>query len=382
MRKFFSKIHLWLSIPFGIIISLICLTGAFLVFEKDITNYMQRDLFKITPPKNVPMLSPSELAARINQKYLPQASVATLSYTKGGNEACAITLSDNPRKVLVVDPYTGEIKGTAERPVFFAKVRHLHRYLLNPPAIRGEMSVGKFIVGTTTLITAVILISGFFIWIPRQMKNIRTRLTIKTNKGWRRLWYDCHVVLGFYSGLFLLIMALTGLTWSFKWYRNAAYGLFEHTTSATQATSIPAQKKASSKDKNKKAQKPSEHIFDYSLWNTVLTDLDKVYPSFKKITLTTSEVQITPQKDSLRPKTDKAIFNPQNGHIEQIIYADDVPFSESLKGWFYSLHVGTWGGIWSKILYVLAALIGFSLPLSGYYLWWKKKTNRQSHSLR
>ena len=46
MRKFFSKIHLWLSIPFGIIISLICLTGAILVFEKDITNYMQRDLFK------------------------------------------------------------------------------------------------------------------------------------------------------------------------------------------------------------------------------------------------------------------------------------------------------------------------------------------------
>ena len=82
---------------------------------------------------------------------------------KGGNEACTITLSDNPRKVLVVDPYTGEIKGTADRPVFFAKVRHLHRYLLNPPAIRGEMSVGKFIVGTTTLITAVILISGFYL---------------------------------------------------------------------------------------------------------------------------------------------------------------------------------------------------------------------------
>lgn len=38
MRKFFHQIHLWLSIPLGILISVICLTGAILVFEKEITQ--------------------------------------------------------------------------------------------------------------------------------------------------------------------------------------------------------------------------------------------------------------------------------------------------------------------------------------------------------
>lgn len=38
MRKAFAKIHLWFSIPFGIIISVICLSGAALVFEQDITR--------------------------------------------------------------------------------------------------------------------------------------------------------------------------------------------------------------------------------------------------------------------------------------------------------------------------------------------------------
>ena len=33
MKKTFRKIHLWLSVPFGLIISIICLTGAALVFE-------------------------------------------------------------------------------------------------------------------------------------------------------------------------------------------------------------------------------------------------------------------------------------------------------------------------------------------------------------
>lgn len=40
MRKFFHQIHLWLSIPLGILISVICLTGAILVFEKEITEIM------------------------------------------------------------------------------------------------------------------------------------------------------------------------------------------------------------------------------------------------------------------------------------------------------------------------------------------------------
>ena len=37
--------------------------------------------------------------------------------------------------------------------------------------------------------------------------------------------YDSHVALGFYATIFLLIMALTGPTWSFGWYREAAYSL-------------------------------------------------------------------------------------------------------------------------------------------------------------
>ena len=36
MRKLFSKLHLWLSVPVGIFITVICLSGAALVFEQEI----------------------------------------------------------------------------------------------------------------------------------------------------------------------------------------------------------------------------------------------------------------------------------------------------------------------------------------------------------
>ena len=37
MKKIFRQIHLWLSVPFGLIISLICFSGAMLVFENEVT---------------------------------------------------------------------------------------------------------------------------------------------------------------------------------------------------------------------------------------------------------------------------------------------------------------------------------------------------------
>ncbi|MBQ2439980.1 MAG: PepSY domain-containing protein, partial [Muribaculaceae bacterium] len=37
MRKTFKKLHLWLSVPFGLVIAIICFSGAMLVFEQEIT---------------------------------------------------------------------------------------------------------------------------------------------------------------------------------------------------------------------------------------------------------------------------------------------------------------------------------------------------------
>ena len=38
MKKVFRKIHLWLSVPFGLLITLICFSGAMLVFETEVMD--------------------------------------------------------------------------------------------------------------------------------------------------------------------------------------------------------------------------------------------------------------------------------------------------------------------------------------------------------
>ena len=47
MKKIFSKIHLWLSVPFGLLITLICFSGAMLVFETEVMELCRRDLYYV-----------------------------------------------------------------------------------------------------------------------------------------------------------------------------------------------------------------------------------------------------------------------------------------------------------------------------------------------
>ena len=55
MRKFFAKVHLWLSIPFGFIIAIVCLTGAILVFEAEILELGYPSRYFVKEVKGEPL---------------------------------------------------------------------------------------------------------------------------------------------------------------------------------------------------------------------------------------------------------------------------------------------------------------------------------------
>lgn len=369
MRKLFGKIHLWLSIPVGIILSIICFSGATLVFEKEITQACNPHLYKVSVPEgNAAVLPPSQLIARIKEQTADSLKLTSLQYSGKADEAATVTFKNAGRKSLSANPYTGEVNGWIEGNAFFQTMRKLHRWLLNPPPQKGASSVGKMIVGISTLLMVVILVSGLVIWWPRTRKALNNRLKVSCRKGWRRFWYDSHVALGFYSTLFLLIMALTGLTWSFGWYRSFAYGLFGGNTSKqaqTHGTSLPQ------KENDVRAKKGGKKQTDYTAWDKAVQEVQTKYTDYTSLRIEEKKIQVS-QGQQLR-RTDTLKFNPKNGEITETTTYAEVPRAQKLKGWFYAFHTGSWGGIYTKVLYFLAAFIGGVLPLSGYYLWLKKK---------
>ena len=388
MKKIFAKIHLWLSLPLGIVLTVVCLSGAVLVFEGEITRALHPELYRVAAPADARPLRPSQLAGRIGGQMPDSLHLVSLQLSARNDEPCMAAFRETGRRQLSVDPYTGRVNGWAESPAFFGTVRKLHRWLLDPPPSKGEKSVGKAIVGVSTLALVLILVSGLILWIPRSRKALRNRLKVSYSDG-RRFWHDCHVSLGFYATLLLLVMALTGLTWSFGWYRTAAYALFGGPQQTVAAQEKPSRKadsgnrherersgeRTAGREQGERQAETEARPFDYAVWDEVLEQLTAHCTAYKTIVLTQTEAQVARQ--SAMRRIDCATFDPRSGRLAEITRNEETPRQQRLRGWFYAFHTGTWGGIWTKILYFLAALIGASLPLTGYWLWWRRCMNKR-----
>jgi uncharacterized iron-regulated membrane protein len=104
-------------------------------------------------------------------------------------------------------------------------------------------------------------------------------------------------------------------------------------------------------------------------------------PHFETITVSAGTVSVKVSKYGNMRAADKYMFDKDSGAITSVELYKDSARKGKLSGWFYSLHTGSWGGLLVRVLYFLAALLGATLPLTGYYLWIKrlygKKKNKQ-----
>ena len=360
MKKTIRQIHLWLSVPFGIFITLICFSGAMLVFEKEVNEWSNPSLYWVEPTVESP-LPLDELCAKASASLPDSVQVIGITVFSDPDRAYQVNLSKPRKASMYINPYTGEVTGKYERTPFFKTMFRMHRWMLGSARSEdGGMGLGKLIVGTSTLMFVFVLVSGFVIWWPRNRKVLKNRLSIKFSKGWRRFWYDLHVAGGMYALIFLLAMALTGLTWSFQWYRNGFYTVFGVETSQEGGQAGGQQQRLS------KGQA-------YSHWQQVYEQLASQNQDFKQITIGKGTASVSFDRLGNQRASDKYSFNPRTGEITDVTLYQDMSESSKIRGWIYSVHVGSWGGLVTRILTFLAALLGASLPLTGYYLWIKRK---------
>ena len=373
MKKIFRQIHLWLSVPFGLIISLICFSGAMLVFENEVMELVRHELYYVKKVETV-SLPVDRLLEEVELMLPDSVSVTGINVFSDPERAWQVNLSKPRRAFMYVDQYTGEIKGKYERPAFFVTMFRLHRWLLDSMKADGGVFWGKMIVGVSTLLFVVVLISGIVIWWPRTRKALKNSLRISVGRGFRRFWYDLHVAGGMYALFFLLAMALTGLTWSFGWYRAGFYKVFGVEVQQGGTHSGVTLRGGRGSDQ---PGKNVSHSSSYVCWQQVYEQLALNNPGYKQITLSDGVANVSFNTFGNQRASDRYKFNPHSGEIDEVVLYKDAEKAGKIRGWIYSVHVGSWGGMLTRLLTFIAALIGATLPLTGYYLWikriWRKK---------
>ena len=391
MKKALRKIHLWLSVPTGIIITLVCFSGAMLVFEKEITEAIKPELYFVKEAKGEP-IPMQQLMEKVEETLPDSVSISGVTVFADSTRTYQVSLSKPRRASIYVNQYTGEVTGRSERLPFFNTMFHLHRWLLG-----SSSGVGKLITGICTLVLVFILITGILMWLTNRNKPLKASLAIHVTKGWGRFWHDLHVAGGIYTTIFLLAMALTGLTWSFSWYRTGFYACFgvessekggahgEGGNSHGEGRGSRGEGRYTHGDgrNNHEGKRGEGRGFHrrspYRHWENVLNEVALKNPGYQQITLKPEVAEVVSEGRLSMRAADKYSYDRRSGEITDVQLYSAGKKDTKVRSGVYMVHTGSWGGIITRILNFLAAFIGATLPLTGYWLWFRRKRAAIAH---
>ena len=214
-RNAVFQVHWLLGITAGVVLALVGFTGGMLSFEDEILKALNPGVMTVEPRGAA--LSPEALIERVRAQR-PDDAIASLQLSNepGGSAVVGFAAKDGGRrgKRVHVDPYDGRVLAEPRYKEFFSVTMKLHRWLVAD-------DVGKQIVGASTVILVFFCLSGLYLRWPRHWGSLRTWLGLDWRQKGRNFLWHLHSVVGTWVLVAYLVMALTGLWWSYGWYRDA-----------------------------------------------------------------------------------------------------------------------------------------------------------------
>ena len=134
MRKICLKIHRWLGLAFGVIISIICLTGAVIVFQDEIKEAINADIRHVEDKGEGRYLTDEALIDAIRRHSVEGLTLKSIQMPSNADEPAYAQFAERGHQKLAVNPYTGELIGWEKESALVNTAKQLHRYLLNVPS--------------------------------------------------------------------------------------------------------------------------------------------------------------------------------------------------------------------------------------------------------
>ena len=371
--------HLWLGLISGLVVFIVGLTGAMYSFQEEIKARVYHDRLYVSIPPGTQRLPLSRLIGiaeeALGREY--PLSRAELSQQPGRTYMFR-ALKTNKKSIgywdyysyyykVYLNPYTGEVvyKENTKRE-FFTVLLALHMNLL-----LGDQ-VGHEIVRWSVVCFVVLLVSGLVLWWPEKWKTGRLKksFTVKWSASYKRLNYDLHNVLGFYTFSGLLVIALSGLVWSFE---NADLAV-QYITSGGRG---PEKQKPVLSDTIRLALTPQ---IPGNPADTVFLQVSKAAPAtayflynFPLAKSGTVNVSAYQSENNLYEKIQYKYDRYTGALLQAGKPFDQLSVPEQVKALNYDLHIGTVFGFSGKILAFLASLISAALPVTGFLIWRRKR---------
>lgn len=368
-KKLAGLLHLWLGLGLGLVVLLSYLPAALYVFEAELTDwYYAEQVF--VKPRTGPVRPVSQLW-NAAQRAVPGHRIEGFDVLPGRDRAYVFYTfreASNPGltffsqyeywEKIYVDPYTATVTGVVDlRTNWIELLRIAHQQLL----LRYD--IGHLVVGVGTLGLFVLILTGLVLWFPKNKAALKQRFSVKWSARWRRKNYDLHNVGGFYAHLIILVLATTGLVWTFEWWEKGIFALFGETRpNYGKHDSVPPRRAV--------ASDPMSRAFADAL--TRRPDFTRLY-FYKTDSTREFEAYVTYDGGTGWDESDDYFYHGQTGELVAQHRQQDKTPGEKWRNSNYAIHVGSIFGWRTKVLACLVTLICASLPLTGVLIWWGRR---------
>ncbi|GAA5222155.1 PepSY-associated TM helix domain-containing protein [Membranihabitans marinus] len=362
--KILGDLHLYLGLFLGVLFFIISLSGALLTWKPELSRILYQER---VVNEHRPYASIAEIKSNIKEVF-PEGDFRTIEFRDSISAAKVLLFVPGTYFYAFVNPYSGEVVHIQDmKKGWLNKLVPLHRNLLLD-------KLGREIVHWATLLFLIMMISGLYLWWP---KNKIERISATTIQ-WRwlpvKLNYDLHKVLGFYATWIVFFTVITGLFWGFDIVKNGIKSITHETdikyeipqsdirNKNTSVATIEVVDRIASnlrkRFKNKNINISFPHKEDEAIHATIISPSSLVY-----------------NLDHLY--FDRYTGLPIEGRFENGRYSQASLYNK-LHGLVYDIHLGNIWGLPGRLLIFFSSLIMASLPITGFLIYWHKRKYKLS----
>ena len=367
------QIHWFLGITAGLVLAVVGVTGAMLSFEHDILKAMNAGVMTVPVDGRTP-LSPSELVARIARAE-PGKPISTLTLSSEPGDSARVGFAPAPGappgpggrprgENRYADPYSGALLAQPRGEGFFRTTMQIHRWL-------AADAIGKQIVGASTLALVFFCLSGLYLRWPRKWWDGRKWLALHWRLTGRGFLRQLHVIVGTWVVLAYLLMSLTGLFWSYEWYRGGLY--------AVTGTPVPAQR--SGPPAAQGARAAAAPAFDLA---AAFAAFDAAVPARSALTLRLPTAPGQPLEFSYQdpqPPHERAnnrlVLDAATLAVTAHERYGDKPVGQKIMASLLPLHSGSFFGTPGLVLFGLASLLMPLFTVTGWQLYLDRRAKKK-----
>ncbi|WP_370588218.1 PepSY domain-containing protein [Pseudomonas abietaniphila] len=372
LKKVLFQVHWFFGITAGLVLALMGITGALYSFEDEIVDALNPETLFVQPQGA--HLSLAEMVNRVEAQAHDKVSMFRIE--TDSNRVAQVWLQPPPGQrrgeMHNFNPYTGEFTADAIGQDFFGFILNLHRFLA-----AGEY--GKQVTAACTLILVFFCLSGLYLRWPRQALNWRAWLTLDWAKKGRSFNWDLHSVFGTWCLIVYLLLAITGLMWSYDWFNSGVTKLIgDPPVAGEQRRGGGARPVPDSRD----AKPVQAAAADYA---AIADTIQKTAgPDLKAYNLRMPQAPgqmatvFYVLKSAPHPRAlNQITLDPANGELKAVSRYADKSYGAQLLVSNYSLHTGSYWGLPGRIVITVAALLMPLFFVTGWLLYLDRRRKKR-----